>query len=51
MTVKKRRRVTVMIDSDLYKKLRLIQAKRDKKGQTSNSFSGIIREYLRKTLE
>jgi len=42
MTVKKRRRVTVLIDSELNKKLRLILAKRSKKGQASNGFSAIL---------
>ncbi len=42
MTVKKRRRVTVLLDSDLNKKLRLILVKRVKNGQASNGFSAIL---------
>jgi len=49
--MRKRRRITIMIDCDLDKKLRLILAKRVKKEQTSNNFSRILEEYLRKTLE
>ncbi len=42
------KRVTIMIDDDVDKKLRLIQAKEISKTQSSVSFSRVINEMLRK---
>ena len=44
------KRVTVMIDSDLDKKLHLLQAKRIQKEHTSVSYSRVMNDILRKTL-
>ncbi len=44
------KRVTIMIDEDLDKKLRLHQAKMIQKNQTSFSYSKALNETLRKTL-
>ncbi len=44
-------RVTIMIDEDLDKKLRLRQAKRIQKEQASCSFSKMLNETLRKSLK
>ena len=45
-----KKRVTVMIDDDIDKKLRAKQAKTIQKSQTSFSFSQALNEELRKTL-
>ena len=45
-----KKRVTIMIDDDIDKKLRLKQAKTIQKSQTSFSFSQALNEELRKTL-
>ena len=47
----KPRRVTIMIDDDLDKKLRLRQAKLISQEQTSYSYSRVLNEVLRKTLK
>ncbi len=44
------KRVTVMIDGDLDKKLHLLQAKRIQKEQASISYSKVMNDTLRKTL-
>ncbi len=44
-------RVTIMIDEDLDKKLRLRQAKRIQQEQASCSFSKMLNETLRKSLK
>jgi hypothetical protein len=45
------KRVTIMIDEDLDKKLRLRQAKMIQQEQTSYSYSKVINEILRKSLK
>ena len=45
------KRVTIMIDDDLYKKLRLRQAKMIQTEQSSYSYSKVINESLRKILK
>jgi hypothetical protein len=45
------KRVTIMIDDDLDKKIRLIQAKKIKDTNKIVSFSEIINETLRKNLK
>jgi len=45
------KRVTIMIDDDLDKKLRMRQAKMIQQNQTSHSFSKTINEILRKALK
>jgi len=45
------KRVTIMIDEDLDKKLRLRQAKLISQEQTTYSFSRVINETLRKALK
>lgn len=45
------KRVTIMIDDDNDKKLRVLQAKLITKHQSSYSFSRTINEILRKTLK
>ena len=47
----KPKRVTIMIDDDLDKKLRIRQAKMIQQSQTSYSFSRVINEIIRKTLK
>jgi len=44
------KRVTIMIDDDLDKKLRLRQAKMIQQEQTSYSYSRVLNETLRKVL-
>lgn len=44
------KRVTIMIDDDLDKKLRTLQAKRIQKEQAGFSFSMALNETLRKVL-
>ena len=43
-------RVTIMLDEDLAKKLRLLQAKRLKGSSKSISFSKVLNEVVRKGL-
>ena len=45
------KRITIMIDDDLDKKLRLRQAKLISQEQTSYSFSRVINEVIRKSLK
>jgi len=45
------KRVTIMIDDDLDKKLRTLQAKMIKEKQTSYSYSKILNETIRKQLK
>ena len=45
------KRVTIMIDDDLDKKLRLLQSKLIQKEQTSYSYSRVINETIRKVLK
>ena len=44
------KRVTVTVDDDLVRRLRTLQAKQIKKYQKSISFSKIINELIRKSL-
>ena len=45
------RRVTIIIDDDLNKKIRLRQAKLIQQNQISHSFSKVVNEVLRKSLK
>lgn len=45
------KRVTIMIDDELSKKIRIIQAKMIKDTTTSVSFSKVLNEVLRKGLK
>ena len=45
------KRVTIMLDGDLDKKLRLIQAKKITQEQSSYSFSRVLNDCLRKVLK
>jgi len=45
------KRVTILIDEDLDKKLRLRQAKKIQEEQSSCSFSRVLNETLRKALK
>lgn len=45
------KRVTIMIDDDLDKKLRLEQAKRIQKTTSSVSFSQVMNDTIRKVLK
>ena len=45
------KRVTIIIDDAIDKKLRIIQAKRIEKSSNHVSFSKILNEQLRKTLK
>jgi len=45
------KRTTIMIDDDIDKKLRLIQAIQISKTQSSVSFSSVINEVLRRQLK
>jgi hypothetical protein len=45
------KRITIMIDEDIDKKLRLIQAKQITKTSSSVSFSQVINEAIRKQLK
>jgi metal-responsive CopG/Arc/MetJ family transcriptional regulator len=45
------KRITIMLDDDLLKKLHEIQAKQIKASTTSVSFSRVINEMLRKQLK
>ena len=45
------KRITIMIDEDILKKLRVIQAKRIKESTKSVSFSQVINESLQKSLK
>ena len=45
------KRITIMIDDDLDKKVRLVQAKQIAKTSSSVSFSQVINDTLRKQLK
>ncbi len=45
------KRVTIVLDDDLAKKLRIIQSKNISKSKKSVSFSSVINEELRKVLK
>ncbi len=45
------KRVTIMIDEDLDKKLRLRQAKMIQQNQSSYSYSKVLNDVLRKSLK
>jgi len=45
------KRVTIMIDEELDKKLRLLQAKMIQQKQSSYSYSKVLNETLRKVLK
>ena len=45
------KRITIMIDDDLDKKLRLLQAKNITKSQKSVSYSRTLNEVLRKSIK
>lgn len=45
------KRVTIMINDDLDKKLRLLQAKKIQQEQSSYSYSRVINDCIRKTLK
>jgi hypothetical protein len=49
--IKMSKRVTIMIDDDLDKKLRLRQAKLIQQEQSSYSYSKVLNETLRRTLK
>lgn len=44
------KRVTIMIDDDLDRKIRLLQAKKIRDSAKSVSFSGVINDCLKKAL-
>lgn len=48
---KKARRVTIMIDNELDKKLRLRQAKLIQQDQGTHSYSSVLNDLLRKILK
>lgn len=45
------KRITIMIDDDLDKKLRLKQAKLIQSDQLTHSYSSVINEVIRKSLK
>ncbi len=45
------KRITVVLDDDLVKKLRIIQSKKVSKSKKSVSFSSVINEEHRKSLK
>ena len=49
--MKKSRRVTIMLDEDLLKKLRIVQATEIRKSENSVSLSGVINQMLEKGLK
>ena len=51
MMVKMSKRVTIMLDDDLDKKIRLRQAKMIQQKQISYSYSKTLNEVLRKSLK
>ena len=44
-------RITIMLNSDIAKKLRILQAKKIKESSSTVSFSGIVNEVLEKGLK
>jgi len=51
ITISMSKRVTIVLDDDLVKKLRIIQAKNIVKSKKSVSFSSVINNELRKTIK
>lgn len=51
MMIQMSKRVTIMIDEDLDKKIRMRQAKLIQQEQTSYSYSRVLNETLRKSLK
>jgi len=51
MTRTGHKRLTIVLDDELAKKLRIIQSKKIKKSKMSVSFSSVINEELRKPLK
>ena len=45
------KRITIVLDDDLVKKLRVIQAKKLTKAENSVSFSSVINQELRKIVK
>jgi len=45
------KRITIVLDDDLVKKLRIIQAKKLIKTENSVSFSSVINQELRRTVK
>ena len=45
------KRITIVLDEDLIKKLRIIQSKKIVKSTTAISFSSVISDELRKALK
>jgi len=45
------KRVTIVLDADLHKKLRIIQSKKIVKSKEAVSFSSVINSELRKALK
>jgi len=45
------KRITIVLNEDLLKKLRLLQAKRIKESASSVSFSSVINQILEKALK
>ena len=45
------KRITIMIDSDLHRKIRLVQAKQIKDSSSSVSFSKVINQQLEKSFK
>ena len=45
------KRITIVLDDDLVKKLRIIQAKKLTKSENSVSFSSVINQELRRTVK
>jgi hypothetical protein len=51
MMIQMSKRVTIMIDEDLDKKIRMRQAKLIQQEQSSSSYSRVLNEVLRKSLK
>ena len=51
MMIQMSKRVTIMIDEDLDKKIRMRQAKMIQQEQSSYSYSRVLNETLRKSLK
>jgi hypothetical protein len=45
------KRITIVLDDDLVKKLRIIQSKKIAKSEKAISFSGTVNDELRKALK
>lgn len=46
-----RKRISILMDSDLYKKIRILQSEKIRITQTSYSFSNVVNDILRKSLK